>query len=758
LRASVIINTYNRADYLRNAVVSIAAQSYGQVELIVVNGPSTDHTEEVLDAIQSDGIRITRGKCKNRNLSESRNVGVSMAKGDVVLFIDDDAVAHRDWVARLMAPYAASNAGGAGGFTFDHTGVSYQCRYTVCDKFGNARYFDTLDPQTMVAGSDFHFPSLLGTNCSFSRRVLERIGGFDEVFEYMLDETDVCVRMIQDSKTIVTVPNAYVFHKYAPSATRSLERIPKSLLAPARSKAYFCFKHANGRQDGALHLEVIAEIERYRKDLDFSNKWFLDHKKISPAHYSRLCQELNAGISDGLRLGVGTSRNGSESRGARPEKSLGELAAPDFTSVNGQCVPERTLRIYFVSQGYPPADTAGIARWTRECAIELSASGHEVHVITRSQSQANHVDFRDGVWVHSVIDAFDEELIYSSPVPIPTSVSRRATAVLREIKRSESIWGVDVVSAPIWDVEGILCCAYLKKPVITSLHTTYKLAMQFKPEWLNDRKYREKHVDKIIAAESWLLENSCAILANSAQVITEIDESYDGILGRVAARVTTVLHGIGAPVLAPQEDDSSVFEGDHKGKIKVLFVGRLEERKGPDQLLSALELLAPLLAQIEVVFVGSAGTESDPYRLRFVQHAARLKKRFPRLTLVFTGYVSDADLQKHYAAADVFVAPSRFESFGLVLIEAMRHGTPVIACNVGGMREIIEDGVDGYLFKVGDTAQLAGRLRLLIENPAVRLRVGEAARQTYESRFTARRMGESIETMLSALTEGVADE
>jgi glycosyltransferase involved in cell wall biosynthesis len=756
-KASVIINTYNRADYLRNAVVSVAAQSYGQVELIVVNGPSTDATEEVLDAIEADDIRITRARCANRNLSESRNKGVSMAMGDVVLFLDDDAVAHRDWVARLMAPYAASNAGGAGGFTFDHTGVSYQCRYTVCDKFGNARYFDTLDPQTIVAGSDFYFPSLLGTNCSFSRRALERIGGFDEVFEYMLDETDVCVRMIQDSKTIVTVPNAYVFHKYAPSATRSLERIPKSLLAPARSKAYFCFKHASGRDHSALHLDVIAEIERYRKDLDFSNKWFLDHKKISPAHYSRLCQELNAGISDGLRLGVATPCK-VELGAAGTEESSDQNASREFTSVRARPAPEPVLKIYFVSQGYPPADTAGIARWTRECAFELSAKGHEVHVITRSHTQANHVDFSDGVWVHSVIDAFDEELTYPSPVSIPTSVARRATAVVREIKRSESIWGVDVVSAPIWDVEGILCCAHLKKPVITSLHTTYKLAMRFKPEWKNDRNYMKNHVDKVIAAESWLLENSCAILANSTQVIAEIDESYYGVLSRVASRVTTVLHGIGEPVIASSEEGGCVFEGGQVGRIKVLFVGRLEERKGPDQLLSAIELLGPLLGQIEVVFVGSPGKEGDPYCLSFLQHAAKLKKRFPRISLVFAGYVSDEDLQAHYAGADVFVAPSRFESFGLVLIEAMRHGTPVIACDIGGMREIINDDVDGYLVKVGDIAHLAGRLRLLIENSAVRLRIGAAAAQTYESRFTARKMGESIEAMLSALTGGRADE
>jgi glycogen(starch) synthase len=756
LKASVVINTYNRAEYLSNAMVSIAAQSYRDVELIVVNGPSTDNTEEVLDTIEGNGIRFTRANCSNRNLSESRNVGISEATGDVVFFIDDDAVAHREWVGRLMATYANSNVGAAGGFTFDHTGVSYQCRYTVCDKFGNARFFDTLDPETMVAASDFFFPSLLGTNSSFLRRTLERIGGFDEVFEYMLDETDVCARIVQDSKRIVTVPNAYVFHKYAPSETRTHEKIPKSLLAPARSKAYFCCKHsANGHTQ--LNMDVFTEIERYRTDIDFSNKWLLDHKKISPAHYSRLTRELSAGISDGLRIGISNTTQGLESKLQHRPRHHSTITRA-FTSVQGLSVPERFLRIYFVSQGYPPFDTAGIARWTRECALELSAKGHEVHVITRSQTKANHVDFQDGVWVHSVVDAFDEELVFTAPVPIPTSVARRATAVLREIRRSEGIWGVDVVSAPIWDVEGILCCAHLKKPVITSLHTTYKLAMPFKPEWNTDLKYKTAHVDKVVAAETWLLQNSCAILANSKQVIKEIDESYGGVLSRQAARVTTVLHGIGAPVAPHSEGNGVILDAAPTEKTKVLFVGRLEDRKGPDQLLSALAQIHNLLEQIEVAFVGSPGNANDPFRQKIVQQADALKRKYPRLTLKFLGYVSDEELQKFYSNADLFVAPSRFESFGLVLIEAMRHGTPVIACDVGGMREVINDGVDGYLYKVDDIAQLASRLRLLIENRDVRQKIGEAAKQSYESRFTARKMADAIEKMFVSLIEGLVHE
>jgi glycogen(starch) synthase len=756
LKASVVINTYNRADYLRNAVASIASQSYRDVELIIVNGPSTDRTETVLDEIERGGIQFKRANCPNRNLSESRNIGIAHAAGDVVFFIDDDAVAHREWVERLMRCYVDTSVGGAGGFTFDHTGVSYQCRYTVCDRFGNARFFNTLDPQALLLTStDFFFPSLLGTNSSFSRNALEQIGGFDEIFEYMLDETDVCARIVDHKRRIVTVSDAYVFHKYAPSETRTHERLPRSLLAPARSKAYFCLKHSSTDQENVLHLDVITEIERYRKDIEFSNKWFLDHKKISPSHYTRISRELADGISEGLQLGFGISKHSARN------KPIAKSTLP-FIKVSKAHGFEggktSFLKIYFVSQGYPPADTSGIARWTHECALELSERGNEVHVITRSQTKANHVDFKDGVWIHSVVDLFSDELMYSAPIPIPESIARRAEAVLREIKRSQHIWGVDVVSAPIWDVEGILCCAHLKVPVITSLHTTYKLALPFKPEWRNDQQYKTKHVDRVIAAESWLLQNSVAVLANSKQIIFEIDQCYSDVLKHRTGSVTTVLHGLGSPIPQKLNGHHHLTAPHHAEKVRILFVGRLEERKGPDQLLLALAQMANLLDRVEVAFVGSPGKPDDPYSVRINHLAAGLKRKNPKAAVNFLGHVSDVDLARYYSESDIFVAPSRFESFGLVLIEAMRHGVPVIACDIGGMREIITDGVDGYLFKVDDIGELAARLRFLIEQQEARKSIGRSAKTTYEGRFTSVKMAEGIEAMLCSVTKEFADE
>ncbi|HEX8997007.1 MAG TPA: glycosyltransferase family 4 protein, partial [Ktedonobacterales bacterium] len=106
----------------------------------------------------------------------------------------------------------------------------------------------------------------------------------------------------------------------------------------------------------------------------------------------------------------------------------------------------------------------------------------------------------------------------------------------------------------------------------------------------------------------------------------------------------------------------------------------------------------------------------------------------------FHGAVSDERLRGFYAAADIFVAPSRFESFGLILVEGMMFSKPVVGCNAGGMVEVVEDGVSGLLAEPGDVASLDACLERLITDADLRARMGAAARVRYEQRFTAERM------------------
>jgi len=745
--ASVVINTYNRAAYLRNAVRSIASQSYPEIELIVVNGPSTDDTEAVLEEVRGSGLQIKTARCANRNLSESRNIGIAEAAGDVVFFIDDDGVAHPDWVARIMSAYDDPEVGAVGGFTIDHTGITFQCRYTVCDQYGNATFLNLIDPTQMLdALHGFSFPSLLGTNSSFRRDQLLAINGFDETFAYFLDETDVCLRIFKRHGKILTVPQAFVFHKYAPSDLRSVERIPQSLFAPAKSKAYFVIKLGARRPDESNPaLAAHAELERYSREIQFSNRWFLDHKKIAAEHYFRLDDNVRKGVSEGIRAGLDVTDDvatGTKKTDLNKGSHFKPLTGPE----RAQQVRKR-LRIYFVSQGFPPQDTSGIARWTHECAKALTARGHEIHVITRS-STTNFVDYIDGIWIHSVVDEFPENQILPAPVEIPESLARRSSAVFTEIKRAEGVWGVDVVSAPIWDLEGLYCVKYLQKPVITSLHTTYLLALPSKPDWLDRPDYRRNHVDKVIAAEKWLLNTSARILGNSSEIVREIDSAYGVALKNDSQRVSVIPHGIASTTSASGADGRS----QAGTALSVLFVGRIEQRKGVDQLLRALLRLRGSKFKVNVNIVGAWPSQTDRYAQLVSSLAKEVSAKRKDISITFTGYASEEVLLRHYESADIFVAPSRFESFGLIVIEAMRGGCPVIASDIGGMREII-DGTTGCLVKVDDPESLASSLDKLITDQALRTQMGEAGRKKFAATFTADVMAAQLETYFRGMVQ-----
>lgn len=117
----------------------------------------------------------------------------------------------------------------------------------------------------------------------------------------------------------------------------------------------------------------------------------------------------------------------------------------------------------------------------------------------------------------------------------------------------------------------------------------------------------------------------------------------------------------------------------------------------------------------------------------------------------FMGRVSDGELLAAYQAADVFLLPSNQEGFGIVYVEAMRQGCPVIAGNHGGAPEVVDDGVTGFLVEHGDETAIATRVVQLLEDPELRARMGRAARARVEELFTHRRFRDRVRQILAAL-------
>jgi glycosyltransferase involved in cell wall biosynthesis len=184
--------------------------------------------------------------------------------------------------------------------------------------------------------------------------------------------------------------------------------------------------------------------------------------------------------------------------------------------------------------------------------------------------------------------------------------------------------------------------------------------------------------------------------------------------------------------------DPERFVPGSEPRAGVLFVGRLTPHKGVDRLLAAL----PPGAHLTVV--GSEGHDPLPPER---DYPAALRQLAVGRDVRFVVPAPDAALPSLYRGAQVFVLPSVHhtmygrairvsELLGLTLLEAMASGTPVIASRLGGIPEIVEDGVTGFLVPPGDVAALRERLAYLLDRPRLAAEMGAAARERVLARFT----------------------
>src|SRR5579883_831318 len=229
--------------------------------------------------------------------------------------------------------------------------------------------------------------------------------------------------------------------------------------------------------------------------------------------------------------------------------------------------------------------------------------------------------------------------------------------------------------------------------------------------------------------------------ANISSIVTYIDRGYGMMLGPRLALVPLGLEdwrdrpALAAPELPP-------------GSIRLLFVGRLEPRKGIDVLLDAASRLLARFPSTHLDIVGNDRLPAPTGRTYRELFEADPASAAIRDRVHFRGEVSEEVLRGFYRACDIFVAPSRFESFGLILLEAMMFAKPVVCCRAGGMPEVVIDGETGLLAEPGDAASLLRCLERLVEDSGLRRRFGEAGRRRYEERFTPERMAREVAAFL----------
>lgn len=192
--------------------------------------------------------------------------------------------------------------------------------------------------------------------------------------------------------------------------------------------------------------------------------------------------------------------------------------------------------------------------------------------------------------------------------------------------------------------------------------------------------------------------------------------------GIAAEKVKILPRGLDVRMFHPEHRSTEFWRsyGLRDGEAGMLYVGRVSKEKNLDTLVAATRKLAEWGTPVRPIFVGEG-----PY-------LAEMKRLMP--DAIFTGYLKGESLATAYASADLFVFPSTTDTFGNVVLEAQAAGLPTIVSDVGGPRDLVEDGVDGLVTRALDVNELAQAIRKLAEDADLRARMGLAARARVESR------------------------
>lgn len=372
-------------------------------------------------------------------------------------------------------------------------------------------------------------------------------------------------------------------------------------------------------------------------------------------------------------------------------------------------------------------ETGGMNVYVRELGRALGARGVAVDIFTRRQSSdaPDVVEYAPGARVVHLeagprrhVDKYDV-LDYLPDLACGIQRWRALTGLSYDLIHSH-YWLSGRLGLLFGDRWGV--------PMVSMFHTL----AQLKNRVAESAAEREQSVRFEI--ERRTMAGSERVIAATELDRAQIERHYGAL-----APIAVIPGGVDLARFAPG-DQGAARAGlglAADGRV-LLFVGRIQRLKGIEVLLRAFSMLQDIQARL-VVVGGRPNTTHESREIgRLEQLAARLgiTER-----VLFAGAVPHAELPMYYAAADVTVMPSSYESFGLVAVESLACGRPVVATRVGGLRTIVRDGETGLLVPWRDPAMFAEALRSVLLDDRLRARMGAAAPASV-ARFSWDRIGD----------------
>ena len=353
--------------------------------------------------------------------------------------------------------------------------------------------------------------------------------------------------------------------------------------------------------------------------------------------------------------------------------------------------------------------TGGMNVYVRQLARELASIGCQVDVFTRTHDpdEPRIVPVGDGARVvHLEAGPADSTLD-----DLHSYTSAFADAVIR-FQQDESV-EYELIHSHYW-LSGVVATrltGHWNIPHIATFHTLARTKQRARAG--EQESVRRAHAEQQIISS-----------ADSVVVSTQIEKDDITKLYQVnGTPIEVIPPGVDTAMFQPADTRAARQHLGLPEKRTILYVGRIEPLKGLDILLKAVALLNDRTGTRLLIVGGSLEKDAEIDRLKTLADDLDISD-----IVDFTGSISQQQLPAYYNAADVFVLPSWYESFGLVALEAMSCGTPVVVSRVGGLTSFIEHGKTGYLVPWRCPDAFAWSLETLLENPALRQAMGGAAR------------------------------
>ncbi|MHA6533529.1 glycosyltransferase family 4 protein [Paenibacillus sp. BAC0078] len=387
---------------------------------------------------------------------------------------------------------------------------------------------------------------------------------------------------------------------------------------------------------------------------------------------------------------------------------------------------QSSVSVLILSWEYPPLVIGGIAPHVYELSRHLQVGQTAVHVVTNTAPGRPVLEVENSVHVHRV-NSYEnltdfEDWVLQFNLAIVDYVTAQLSGNIR----------FDLIHAHDWLVgyAALLLRQRYKLPLVTTIHATEHGRNQglFTPQQHNIHSIEHELVsssDKVIVCSLHMQTEVCAVHALDKQRTEVIPNGID----------------LRSLELMPAHSFRREQYAQEGGKI-VLFIGRLVKEKGVQVLLESMHEVLREFPHCTCIIAGRG-----PMHAELEASAAELGT-----SVRFTGFVDSLEKSYLLDIADVCVFPSLYEPFGIVALEAMGSGTPVIVSDAGGLGEIVEHGRTGLTSIPGDPHMLADRILYLLRDPEEGEHLAEAARREVRLRYDWQPIADRTREVYSALS------